>query len=178
MHIILITLIRRTSYKWTKILSLSFLHVYRMVDHHHECRLKYNLILSHMTYAQITTKTMMSTLVLFLGLFASICIHGSVLCMGGNSIALTNKQNFIIILCNQLVGKIRPIFHPFVFKFNSPEVALKFHLDAIKIRHIFNMSWFIFRPNTFTIIRWIWCDMNIWEIQQIHNIDTTWYLPD
>ena len=111
-----------------------------MVDHHHECRLKYNLILSHMTYAQITTKTMMSTLVLFLGLFASICIHGSVLCMGGNSIALTNKQNFIIILSNQLVGKIRPIFHPFVFKFNSPEVALKFHLDAIKIKLIFYMS--------------------------------------
>ena len=92
-----------------------------------------------MTYAQITTKTMMSTLVLFLGLFASICIHGSV-CMGGNSIALTNKQNFIIILSNQLEGKIWPIFHPFVFKFNSPEVALRFHLDAIKIKLIFNMS--------------------------------------
>ena len=92
-----------------------------------------------MTYAQITTKTMMSTLVLFLALFASICIHGSV-CMGGNSIALTNKQNFIIILSNQLEGKIWPIFHPFVFKFNSPEVALKIHLDAIKIKLIFNMS--------------------------------------
>ena len=112
-----------------KILSLSFLHLCSMVDHDNECRLKYNLILSHMTYAQITTKTMMSTLVLFLGLFASICIHGSVLCMGGNSIALTNKQNFIIILSNQLEGKIWPIFHPFVFKFNSPEVAFKFFIQ-------------------------------------------------